>query len=191
MEESRKNHPSVPYINIVTSFLVIFPWCWANNVKQVRSKSRKIPNKKQKISTTSCSKRARKGVMAVEEWRNENNRELSFFRDEGITNSPCSTDTLDPRHPHPPPHCRYLERWREEQPALLGKCVWKGERSSEPEVFLLPIVSLTTCPQWKKKNWFMKVHLEWQKMSDYQQSGQTLLDRLLNKNRKDRDKNTS
>lgn len=75
---------------------------------------------------------ARKGVMAAEEWKNENNRDLSFFRDGGITNSPCSTDTLDPPVP-----LSGVMTWRTAGSSSEG-CV-KGERSSDPEFSCSPL----------------------------------------------------
>lgn len=127
---------------------IIFPWWGVNNVNHVRSKSRKKNTPPSKKFHHVLFQWARKGVMAVEEWKNENNRDLSFFRDEGITNPARSADGLVAPPPSSLTQC-YLRRWREEQSTLVGKGV-KGERSSEPRVFLLLIVPLTTRPRRKK-----------------------------------------
>lgn len=66
---------------------------------------------------------SRKGVIAAEEWQNENNGDLPFFRDEGITNSHRSADPLDP----PTPALLSVVMTWEPAVSLGEVCVWKGK----------------------------------------------------------------
>lgn len=147
-----------------------------NNVNHMRSKSRIYQTKKEKKeSIISCPKQARKGVMAVEEWKNENNRDLSFFRDEGITNSPCSTDTLDPPLPLHAVICGddvRNSRLSRGSVRERGKVLWAWG-------FPAPHC-LSDNLSLPEKKLIYEGMLEWQKMRDYQES----VHQLLNKNRK-------
>lgn len=117
-------------------------------------KSRKYQTKNKKNSTISCSKGVRKGVMAAEEWKNENNRDLSFFGDEGITNSPCSPDALDPSPPLPVPLSAVMT-WG---PAgSFGEVCAKGERSSAPGFSCYPLSPWQSVLTGEKKLIYVRV----------------------------------